>query len=686
MADRLRRPSVFGDQAGLAVFLGALSAVGATWQVGFFITDTYAVANALANLAHGDLAIERVYYSLTLGGQPGLVAVDGHLYARNYGQAFLALPLYYGLAALATVADLGLLLVALWALVVGAFCRQVGVVLGRRARFQTVGSVLAAVLVVTSVPLVDPVEDELVGLVALQVLSMLAVGVTAVAVYRSARHVRGRRMGVAAGAATVLTTPLWFWAAVPKRHTLTAAVVAVLLFWFATSREPGGQIRLPVAGRRVYRSLALRVAGYLLVGLVAWVHAFEGIVLLGVFGLADLTTASTTSRRVLVAIAVAVTVGFAPFVATNVAVTGDPLQPPRLAPSYFSAQDEFTVGPEGGVTGPADQSTTDGEAVGTSGDENGGSAGEDSGESAGDTAEQAGDGDEPPGTASDPSRAPSFDPFAGAVGFGERVTSYGGRFAETAGSAPARLYRTYVRSGRADALTDYHVNDEEAIELSLLESNPLFGGVLGGLLAGLGAVVAGRRGVGGRLGDVARSPGKWRARVLATDPARRTDVFALAVVAGFGALYFPFLPLFSQLTVRYLLPAVPALVYLLGRVPAVATAVETRPRLLAGWYGGAVAAGLLGLTVAGAWLEPAVGEAMQLHALVNLAACGILAIAVLVTAAGADRDTRVRTAAVATAGAATTVLVVAMQLAYFEYGTYAVPVVRLVADAVTVLG
>jgi len=644
MADRLRRPSVFGDQAGLAVFLGALSAVGATWQVGFFITDTYAVANALANLAHGDLAIERVYYSLTLGGQPGLVAVDGHLYARNYGQAFLALPLYYGLAALATVADLGLLLVALWALVVGAFCRQVGVVLGRRARFQTVGSVLAAVLVVTSVPLVDPVEDELVGLVALQVLSMLAVGVTAVAVYRSARHVRGRRVGVAAGAGTVLTTPLWFWAAVPKRHTLTAAVVAVLLFWFATSREPGGQIRLPVAGRRVYRSLALRVAGYLLVGLLAWVHAFEGIVLLGVFGLADLTTASTTSRRVLVAIAVAVTVGFAPFVATNVAVTGDPLQPPRLAPSYFGAQDEYTIGPEGGVTGPADQSTTDGEAVGTSGDENGGSAGEDSGESAGDTAEQAGDGDEPPGTASDPSRAPSFDPFAGAVGFGERVTSYGGRFAETAGSAPARLYRTYVRSGRADALTDYHVNDEEAIELSLLESNPLFGGVLGGLLAGLGAVVA-----------------------------------------GFGALYFPFLPLFSQLTVRYLLPAVPALVYLLGRVPAVATAVETRPRLLAGWYGGAVAAGLLGLTVAGAWLEPAVGEAMQLHALVNLAACGVLTIAVVVTAAGADRDTRVRTAAVATAGAATTVLVVAMQLAYFEYGTYAVPVVRLVADAVTVL-
>jgi len=645
MADRLRRPSVFGDQAGLAVFLGALSAVGATWQVGFFITDTYAVANALANLAHGDLAIERVYYSLTLGGQPGLVAVDGHLYARNYGQAFLALPLYYGLAALATVADLGLLLVALWALVVGAFCRQVGVVLGRRARFQTVGSVLAAVLVVTSVPLVDPVEDELVGLVALQVLSMLAVGVTAVAVYRSARHVRGRRVGVAAGAGTVLTTPLWFWAAVPKRHTLTAAVVAVLLFWFATSREPGGQIRLPVAGRRVYRSLALRVAGYLLVGLLAWVHAFEGIVLLGVFGLADLTTASTTSRRVLVAIAVAVTVGFAPFVATNVAVTGDPLQPPRLAPSYFGAQDEYTIGPEGGVTGPADQSTTDGEAVGTSGDENGGSAGEDSGESAGDTAEQAGDGDEPPGTASDPSRAPSFDPFAGAVGFGERVTSYGGRFAETAGSAPARLYRTYVRSGRADALTDYHVNDEEAIELSLLESNPLFGGVLGGLLAGLGAVVA-----------------------------------------GFGALYFPFLPLFSQLTVRYLLPAVPALVYLLGRVPAVATAVETRPRLLAGWYGGAVAAGVLGLTVAGAWLEPAVGEAMQLHALVNLAACGVLTIAVVVTAAGADRDTRVRTAAVATAGAATTVLVVAMQLAYFEYGTYAVPVVRLVADAVTVLG
>jgi hypothetical protein len=48
--------------------------------------------------------------------------------------------------------------------------------------------------------------------------------------------------------------------------------------------------------------------------------------------------------------------------------------------------------------------------------------------------------------------------------------------------------------------------------------------------------------------------------------------------------------------------------------------------------------------------------------------------------AGFIADNRVPAAALGVAGAVTTLLVVRMQLVYFEYGTYAAPVVRTVAD------
>ena len=39
---------LFRDRQGLALWLGLLCWFGLTWRVGFFIQDTYAVANALA--------------------------------------------------------------------------------------------------------------------------------------------------------------------------------------------------------------------------------------------------------------------------------------------------------------------------------------------------------------------------------------------------------------------------------------------------------------------------------------------------------------------------------------------------------------------------------------------------------------------------------------------------------------
>jgi|GEM_PF-354044 len=693
-----RNWSVFGDSLGVAVFLCALALAGSTWQVGFFITDTYAVANGLVNVAEGHLTIDRIEYSLTLGSQPGLHAVDGHLYARNYGQAVFALPAYYGLAVLTAVARLELVLAAGWSLLVVAACRQVGVVLDRRPTFGTAGSLFGLGLFGASVALAAPVEAELAGLVALQVLSLLAVAVTALALYRLCARFHGRRVGVVAGAGAVLATPLWFWAAVPKRHTLGAAVVAVLLYWFAASRGAGPRVTVPFLGA-VRKAVVLRSLAYVLAGLVAWVHAFEGVVLLGTFALADLATASTTSRRALVAVAVGASVGLTPFVATNVFVSGNPVEPPRLTESYQPGNG-VEIGPGGAVQpgepagGDTDQS---GDPDGGNGSQSGESTGGDSG---GTDSPVAGGGGSTTG-------GPS------AVGaLAERVRSssafgYASRIVTEASEAPFRLYHTYVRSGRIAKDVRYDVNDEETIELSLAESLPLAGALAGAFVGGLtlrlrtgqwsrpGA--SGTRSDGGAGGDgstdglldtvrrhpvgaVRRLPG----RVRRAHPARQTDGLALAVFAAYATLYYPLLPLHTQLTVRYVLPVVPALVYLVARRRTVRRCVATTPRSLVAGYVLALVAGVAAVAVAFPALDPAVGEAMQLHALVDLAVCGALAGVVTATRAGLVDDTRLAAGALGVAGAVTTLLVVRMQLVYFEYGTYAVPVVRRVADVFAV--
>ena len=700
--------SVFGDPLGLAVFLGALALAGATWQVGVFITDTYAVANGLLNVAEGHLSIERVQYSLTLGSQPGLHVVDGQLYARNYGQAVLAIPVYFALEALTAVARLELLLAAAWSFLVLATIRQTGVVLGRRRSFQVVGSLLALGLFGASVTLARPLDPEFTGLAALQILALAATGVTALATYRLCAEVRDRRVGAVAGGATVLATPLWFWAAVPKRHALVAAAVATLLFWFAGSRRPGPQVSLPLAGS-IRKDLLIRVLAYALAGLVAWVHAFEGVLLLGTLAVADLATASATSRRALVAVAIATSVGLAPFLATNLLVTGNPAEPPRLAESY-NPSDDIDIGPGGqvessddraggdgldGRSGASDDGTPqpdgtgpgDGEATGGSGAESGGDGTE--------TGGPAEDTDGVDGDATDDTEESVMDAL-GARLRDSSVVGYADRILAETGDAPGRLYHTYVRSGRADEFVRYAPNQQETVDLSLAESFPLVGGLVGAFLGGaLVRVGSGRReertnaprsdggtpdGVRGRLAAVGRSAGRFPGAVRAAAPARQTEGFALAVFAGYATLYFPVLPLHSQLTVRYLLPVFPVLVYLLARRPVVRRSVAAAGRSLAAGYFGALIVGAAAAAAAFPVLDPAVGEAMQLHALVNLGVCVALVATTAGARAGFIADNRTPAATLGVAGAATTLLVARMQLVYFEYGTYAAPVVRTVAD------
>jgi len=132
----------FGDRTGLALWFGMVVALGLTWRVGFFITDSYAIANALFNVADGRLAITEIQYSLTLGSQPGLHESGGKLYGRNYGQVFLALPVVWGLQAATVLVPLHLVLAAGWSLAILALARQVATILDR-SLVRVVGVVVA---------------------------------------------------------------------------------------------------------------------------------------------------------------------------------------------------------------------------------------------------------------------------------------------------------------------------------------------------------------------------------------------------------------------------------------------------------------------------------------------------------------------------------------------------------------
>lgn len=682
--------SVFGDAVGLAVFLGALVLGGLTWQLGFFITDNYALANGLVNLAEGHLSIDRFYYSLSLRSQPGLHLVDGQVYARNYGQLFLALPVYYALDWLTVVAELQLLLIAGWCLTTLIFCRQVGIVVGRRRQFQLVGSALAVSLFAVNVPIASLTPDAPVGLAALQVVSIGAVATTGLALYRLVAVFEGQRVAAVVACGTVVASPLWFWAAIPKRHTLTVAAVAVLLYWFAVSRHTGARASPPFTGRSVSKPVVLRCFGYLLVGVVAWIHVFEGLVLLGTFATADLSTASTNSRRTVLALGLVLVLGLTPFFATNLVVSGDATQPPRTTSGYSPGADGVEVGPGGEVIstadGPSDASSGgSGEEPSSNGDDQGGDTADgETGDAAGDGNGGAGDSDPDVGAAE------GFDPsVVDAVGRTIRksgVDSYVSRATDAIDRSPRRLYHTYLRSGR---LPRNNLNRGEAIDLTLVESTPLLGGIVAAVLTSVTTAVRGARwGRHGRdpRGFVRRSVfGRLVGRVRTAAPQRQTAGFAVLVVLGYATLYFPFLPLGSQITVRYVLPVVPAGVYLLTQSTAVTGPLDDAFGAVVGSYlafafagFGIVAFGLPGL-------ELAIGEAMQLHALVNLAVATLLALALLPRSVGVEVDSRAPAVALGLAGAATTVLVASMHLEYFEYGTYVVPLARLVADAIQVL-
>jgi hypothetical protein len=316
--------AVFGDGYGTALFLGSVCFFMLYWRIGVFITDNNAIATTLLNVADGRLHLTAAPYGSGLES-PGTYVSGDRVYGRNYGVVFAALPFLWLLEGAATVADVRVVLVACWGLLVMGWAGTLARLFERRW-LVAVGSVVAVATFLGSLTAATPLAPLARPVIALQLLTMVATALSGVVLYRLVARIHSRRVGLLAGASAMVATPLGFWASLPKRHTFTVLFLLVSGYALYRSRAAadGGD-----GDATTYRALA-----YGAVGLLAWVHAAEALVAFLVLVAVDVPTARSNDRRSLAVVGGVFLLSLVPFFLTNVLISGNPIEPPRLLTPY----------------------------------------------------------------------------------------------------------------------------------------------------------------------------------------------------------------------------------------------------------------------------------------------------------------------------------------------------------------
>lgn len=607
---RLQR-LLFGDRAGLALFLGVLCAGGLFWRPALFLSDNTTLVQTLEALADGRVHIDTVDPDGGYFRGPGAEVRDGRVYGRNYGQVAAALPALWVLQAVDAVANLRVALLAGWHLVALSFVALVGRLIGRRRLADVGGGLLVLASFGLNVHLATTLADVDTALLALQMTTLVFAAATAVVLYRllagpgtaavATPPGEGvtRRLGLAAGAGAVVVLPVGFWATVPKRHVASVLACLVVVFLLARSRTGEDLRRLPVLG-----PVPLARAGaYATVGVLTWTHAAEGLVVFLALVAVDLPTAPSNDRRSIAFVGSVFALSLAPTVVTNLLVTGEIHRPPRA----MGGSGITDVG-GGGGTGGGD-GTDDGLLE----------------------------------TLSDL-------PLVGALLW--MLAQVVGLFADglRALADPERVYHTLVRSEGADLTGGRDFRGDPAFagaNLSMLEVAPLFGAAVAALVAW----------VAGLRHNTVETLQK-------TDPSA---VLAGLVALGYVLLYLPSLPLYAQYTQRYLLPVFPLALYVLVRSDVLTGLLErTGPDVYWAYAGGILVGGqlVLGAVVA---QDQTVGASAQQVARLAL----LLAATVAVTTVGTLYSRRFdRPAAVALGlGAAAGTVFMLVSGLYFFAGT-----------------
>jgi len=303
------------------VFLSCLCLFGVVWRTEIFISDTYTLANGLYSLSNGQLFMTEAAYGPTLE-TPGANLVDGRRIARNYGAIVLSLPFWLLLEGLAAVTSLRLALVGLWSLALLAAVVQLGTLLDDDD-IVTVGGIGVLLFFGVNVALARSLDPTATHLYALQLFHMTVAAVAPVIFYRLISRIETRKLALLGTALLVLATPLALWAPVPKRHAITGTVVVAVAYSLYRSRtEADGVV---FASPVQFRALA-----YAFVGLYTWVHAPEALLLFVALLAVDVPTAADNSVRTLAIDGTVFLLSLVPFVLTNIALSGSPIQPPRL--------------------------------------------------------------------------------------------------------------------------------------------------------------------------------------------------------------------------------------------------------------------------------------------------------------------------------------------------------------------
>lgn len=656
---------------GLVLFLTSLTFLTLYWRIGIFITDTYAIGNALVAVADGHLDVRSLHYSLTFGSQPGLYVVGEQMYGRNYAHVFLALPLLWLLEAATFLFDPRIAIVAGWSLLLMGLFDQVGRVCDRYRQFALAGSAIALVAFVGNIAVAYPLDEKWLPLIALQLTSMAGAALAGVLLYRLLAHIHNRRVGVLVGFLAVVATPLGFWASIPKRHALSSLAVVVVLAAFYHSR----------ASSSSKRALGYRSMAYATVALLAWLHGGEGLLLLAALGPIDLATARSNHPRRLVVVGVVFLLALTPFLLTNLLIAGNPVTPPRIL-SGFSGQ--IDPGPAPALDGPTGDGGGGGDAAATS-------TPADTGEGLSPTSVAGESGSEPPDTdggattTATETRSLTTETGSGSGGdqpkggivrrirdvVGPVLAQGGGVLGEfwalaTGGflsilNEPVRLFHTFVRSGRIPVGVDYTIQEQEAIEMSVLESAPLLAALVGTVTIAIRRTVAG---------------GISRSLVGVPDrPERQTDLLAVTIAVVFSLVYMTRLPLHAMLTVRYLVPIMVLGMYGIGRIGAIHAVAQTDWRWLVGSYLAVLTVGAIGFLAVLLSVLLGHGEAMQMHAIIGLAAAVPLAVWSVGYESGWISDVRFGVVATALPAGLTTLFLLITGLWYFDYAPYALPVV-----------
>jgi len=624
-----------GTRLGLVVFLGALAFFALYWRIGLFINDSYTLANALVALADGHLWVGEAVYGPGLE-TPGMVLHEGAYYGRNYGQIVFSLPFLWAFEGLAAVADPGLILSMAWALVIVALGRESGRLLDRPALGASAGVICALGTFAANVAVARPLPPRLFPIVALQVSSMVAAALGVVTLYRLVARIHDRRIGLAAATVTGLATPVAFWASLPKRHVIITALVLGTCYALYRSR-------LTASPDDLVSPLAFRAITYGLVGLATWIHGGEAFGVFLPLVVVDVSTARSNDPRSLVIVGIALFVSLAPFFVTNVLISGSPLKPPRVLSSFQYLGTGGTTSRTG--WGTFVQSMIDGL---------------------------------PPAVA-----APVTTVLTrSSVLFGQFFKGAGALVAD-----PGRLYRVFVRGGDIPAVSE--ANFSQTFYLTVLEAAPVIAGVAGSLAVGaVGAwqfLCESPRAAVTRFWSRVRSRFRLRSRPrswlapLNVSPARTVDAFVVALSVSFLLMYISRLPLHAQLTVRYLLPLYPLAVYAMARQASLRRILAAHWRSGLWTWAGGVLVGCQLFVVVVAARSLGRGEAVQVHALVGLAAAGVFAVlaASSVLTERFDRATAVAGGLTAALG---TDFLLLSGLVYFQYGQYALPAAGWVAD------